>query len=60
MLDQRLKSLFPDADNTIDGLGVEVVHLDANDRPVRREMLSMDYLLSPITPMATERKQARG
>ena len=60
MLDQRLKSLFPDTDSTIDGLGVEVVHLDANDRPVRRDVLSLDYLLSPIAPVKGERKLARG
>lgn len=60
MLDQRLKTLFPATDCDPQNMGVEVVHFDAEDRPVRRRFLSMDLMLAPVAPEQASRKQARG
>ena len=53
MLNQHLKPLLTETDCDPHKMGVEVVHFDAEDRPVRRRLLSMDLMLAPLSP-ATE------
>lgn len=60
MLEQRLMPLFPETDCEPHKMGVEVVHFDAEDRPARRRILSMDLMLAPLSPEKASRSQARG